>query len=222
MRNETLNLPPKTATAPRITILPQEIATTGASTLKSKGAHITINTINWEEFPYRPAVDAYIAHDGKQLFTLFEVTEQDPRAEVHEDFGEVWTDSCAEIFLQVPGTDHYFNFETTCKGVALAARRNSRTDFSLFTPEELQKVKRIASLAHDGASKDAHGNTSWWLLVAIPFALIGCQETPRQLKGNFYKCGDSTLSPHFLSWSPIHTPSPNFHCPEFFGTINFE
>ncbi|MCF0172470.1 MAG: hypothetical protein HUJ91_01855, partial [Bacteroidales bacterium] len=27
---------------------------------------------------------------------------------------------------------------------------------------------------------------------------------------------------HFLSWNPIGTPTPDFHCPEYFGTIEFE
>ena len=37
--------------------------------------------------------------------------------------------------------------------------------------------------------------------------------------GNFYKCADETMNPHFVSWSPIDLPEPNFHCPEFFGEI---
>lgn len=39
---------------------------------------------------------------------------------------------------------------------------------------------------------------------------------------NFYKCGDKLQTPHFLSWNPINLEKPNFHCPEFFGTLNFE
>lgn len=29
-------------------------------------------------------------------------------------------------------------------------------------------------------------------------------------------------SPHFLSWAPIDLPNPMFHCPEFFGKLQFE
>ena len=42
---------------------------------------------------------------------------------------------------------------------------------------------------------------------------------PEKIMGNFYKCADDTEFPHFVSWSPIDLPSPNFHCPEFFGEI---
>ena len=41
------------------------------------------------------------------------------------------------------------------------------------------------------------------------------------MRANFYKCGDKTLQPHFLSWSPIHSEKPDFHRPEDFGIINF-
>ena len=45
---------------------------------------------------------------------------------------------------------------------------------------------------------------------------------PEKLMGNFYKCADGTDSPHYVSWSPIKTEKPNFHCPEFFGELIFE
>lgn len=38
---------------------------------------------------------------------------------------------------------------------------------------------------------------------------------------NFYKCGDETEFPHYGAWSPVGTPSPDFHRPEFFGTLIF-
>ncbi len=41
-------------------------------------------------------------------------------------------------------------------------------------------------------------------------------------KANVYKCGDNLSKPHFLSWNPIHHPTPNFHLPEFFGTLELE
>ena len=41
------------------------------------------------------------------------------------------------------------------------------------------------------------------------------------LRANFYKCGDKCQQPHYLSMAPINTPSPNFHCPEFFQEVKF-
>ncbi|MDD2936708.1 MAG: carbohydrate-binding family 9-like protein, partial [Proteiniphilum sp.] len=28
--------------------------------------------------------------------------------------------------------------------------------------------------------------------------------------------------PHFISWSPIDLPKPNFHVPQFFGLLELE
>ncbi|MNL73189.1 hypothetical protein D3C87_1986170 [compost metagenome] len=44
----------------------------------------------------------------------------------------------------------------------------------------------------------------------------------QKFKGNFYKCGDKLEQPHYLSWSPIHLPHPQFHAIDFFGNINFQ
>jgi hypothetical protein len=44
---------------------------------------------------------------------------------------------------------------------------------------------------------------------------------PETIRANFYKCGDSTAVPHYLSWSHIATETPDFHRPEFFGELYF-
>lgn len=64
----------------------------------------------------------------------------------------------------------------------------------------------------------------WELTVKIPFTLMGLDPNnlPEKIRGNFYKCADGTDSPHYVSWSPIKTEKPNFHCPEFFGELIFE
>ena len=53
------------------------------------------------------------------------------RAEVMEDGGHSWEDSCVEVFLQNPANaEEYFNFEVTSRGFLLAARgagRENRT-----------------------------------------------------------------------------------------------
>ncbi|MCF0164164.1 MAG: hypothetical protein HUJ92_02685, partial [Bacteroidales bacterium] len=43
-----------------------------------------------------------------------------------------------------------------------------------------------------------------------------------QMTANFYKCGDDTAVPHFLSWNPIPIEKPSFHRPDHFGKIIFE
>ena len=59
----------------------------------------------------------------------------------------------------------------------------------------------------------------WWLVEVIPFSLIGLEGPGRTIRANFYKCGDNCDTTHFLSWSPIGLPAPDFHCPAFFGEV---
>ncbi|MDA0991466.1 MAG: carbohydrate-binding family 9-like protein, partial [Verrucomicrobia bacterium] len=40
-------------------------------------------------------------------------------------------------------------------------------------------------------------------------------------RSNLYKCGDATSHPHWLTWSPIDRPKPDFHVPDQFGTLTF-
>ncbi|MDE6498583.1 MAG: hypothetical protein K2L21_07985, partial [Muribaculaceae bacterium] len=72
--------------------------------------------------------------------------------------------------------------------------------------------------------KELEGIFSWNLLTSIPLELIGVryEGTPVEMRANFYKCASATSQPHFLSWNPIATTKPDFHRPEFFGTLILE
>jgi len=66
---------------------------------------------------------------------------------------------------------------------------------------------------------------SWQLTLVIPAEVFSEHQltdfTGEQVKVNFFECGDELPDPHYLSWSNINYPEPNFHFPEFFGEIKF-
>ena len=177
-----------------------------------------IGYVNWPEFPYKPKASFRMACSDKAIAILFEVTEDHVRAEAMENNGPVWQDSCVEFFVMGPDGVHYTNFEMNCAGTMLAARRTSRHDPSQFTPEQFAQVRRITSLPHEPSDSRAEGQ-SWWAMEVIPFEAFGYSEKPASLRANLYKCGDKCDQPHFLSWSPINLPNPDFHCPDWFGKI---
>ena len=90
---------------------------------------------------------------------------------------------------------------------------------SSITKSFFSEILRIAQ--YEGLQDFSGGIWNWRVTVVIPFSLIGVdpENLPERLRANFYKCGDETAHPHFLSWSPIGTPSPDFHRPEFFGEL---
>ena len=70
------------------------------------------------------------------------------------------------------------------------------------------------------------GDYSWEMTIVIPATSL-THNKDVQLKGlksnaNFYKCGDKSAEEHYLSWNSIATERPDFHRPEYFGSIIFE
>ena len=159
-----------------------------------------------------------IAHSDDAVVVMFEVEEEHVRAVSLQNNGPVWEDSCVEFFVANPAGEGYFNFEVNCIGTMLAAYRKSRSEAVHFSDEQMAQIRRFGSL--DRACVDLRGaGQRWWMVEVIPFSLLGLKSAPKSIRCNFYKCGDKCDRPHFLSWSPIDKPEPNFHCPEFFGEV---
>lgn len=178
----------------------------------------SVACVNWEEFPYSPSVTFRLAFSKEALAIMFQVSEENVRAVTLEPHGPVWEDSCVEFFVKNPKGEGYFNFEINCIGSLLAAFRLSRNEAQPFDKEQMERVRHFGSLAHQPI--DLKGQQeSWWMVEVIPFELLGLEEAPSHIDANFYKCGDKCEKAHFLSWSPIALPEPNFHCPEFFGRV---
>jgi hypothetical protein len=107
----------------------------------------------------------------------------------------------------------------------LASLHKSREQSIKFSPHEMASVFRHASIIHR-YEKNGNQVSDWSLYLEIPKHLLrfDAKESLSQkiFKANFYKCGDLTDEPHFLSWNPISAPKPNFHVPQFFGQLETE
>ena len=184
----------------------------------------TIEILNWSAlYPYRPITQFNIARSNKSIFIKYSVRGSMLRAIYSNDQDPVHDDSCVEFFCKPVGADTYTNFEFNCIGTCSASRRKSRyEDVFPFSMEEMQSIKRYPSIGRR-AFNEMEGMFEWELTVEIPFNLIGIdpQNLPKKLLGNFYKCADGTDSKHFVTWSPVKTEKPDFHCPEFFGELYF-
>lgn len=191
------------------------------ATLEAGGERRIIGCNNWPGmFPYHPLSSFTIAHSGKSLYIDFFSRTNFLRAEVYEDLGPVCGDSCVEFFVQPHEGGEYWNFEFNCIGTLNASHRLTRNEPVRLSPDELARVQRIASCGNR-PFRELEGIFSWNLLTVIPLDLIGVsyEGKPVEMRGNFYKCASATSQPHYLSWNPIPTPTPDFHRPEFFGTL---
>ena len=188
--------------------------------LDAAGVKGSLDCLNWPEWPEKPSCRFSLGWCREGLGILFDVEGRDLRARALEDNGSVWEDSCCEFFVTDPYDGTYYNFELTCIGSLLSSKRKSRLDSVLREKEDVARVIRHSSLAHE-ETEISDRIFSWTVAMLIPYDLIGIDRdnVPVSVRGNFYKCGDLTAHPHFLSWNPIGTPKPDFHRPEYFGEL---
>ena len=188
--------------------------------LELGGARFDVACVNWPEtFPYAPLCSGRVARTKDALVVDFRVSGLDLRAQNMEDNGRQWEDSCVEVFIKDPEKADYSNFEINALGKVLACYGSVREGRTRRPEEQMKKILRFAHL--EGGPLDKEGVQTWRVGVVIPFELIGVDpgNLPHSIRANFYKCGDKTAHPHYLSWSPIDTPKPDFHRPEFFGEL---
>ena len=188
--------------------------------LELEGARFQVDQVNWPAtYPYAPLCAGRIARTEESLIVDFRVSGLDIRAQNTEDNGKQWEDSCVEFFVENPDGSEYYNFEVNPLGKVLAARGAGRENRVKRPAEEMAQILRTAR--YEGAQDFQGGIWDWRVTLIVPFELLGAdpENLPEKLRANFYKCGDETAHPHFLSWSPIETESPDFHRPEFFGEL---
>ncbi|MEG0467442.1 MAG: carbohydrate-binding family 9-like protein [Mucinivorans sp.] len=190
---------------------------------------VNIACNNWpSEYPYAPSANFSVAHDSDALYIRFRVIEDCAMALVSEDQGPVWTDSAVEFFISFDDTG-YYNFEFNCIGRALLAFRKQKPSPTVAPPEVMAIIERDSTLGGECFAErflDTGDRVNWELNVKIPREAFFKHKIETldglMARGNFYKCGDNLSKPHYLSWNPIDTPTPNFHVEQFFGDLAFE
>ena len=194
-----------------------------AKLMETAALRQSIDIVNWKEFPFIPEVAFDIARGEKDLYIHYLVHGLSLRAMAYEDGEYVHPDSCVEFFMRKDDELFYTNFEFNCIGTCLAARGTGRHNRTPFTSNEFAKIRRHSTLPRK-PFEEKEGLYTWKLTVAIPFELMGLDASnlPDKIRGNFYKCADETSYPHYITWSPIKLPAPDYHCPEHFGEICFK
>jgi hypothetical protein len=183
-----------------------------------------IEKINWPVFSYKPDVRFRIAYSDYAIFLKYYVREDFVKAEKTSSNEMVCEDSCVEFFVSPSDDGIYYNFEFNPIGTCLLASGSSRHDRKKAPVSVIETIKRKGTF---GLSpfKEITGDQSWTLTVVIPFEAffrhrISSPEGT-QFQANFYKCGDKLTQPHYLTWNPVGTKSPDYHQPGFFGLLRF-
>ena len=184
----------------------------------SRAEKALISNYKWTE-GYAPEAYAQLIYiEGRGFALKMTAMEENPKA-IYDKYNDpVYKDSCLEFFVRFNSeSPKYMNFEMNSNGSFLAAVRADRAN---KTP-----INMLAPLPRVKATKE---EDKWSVEVFFSNDFIGklfgkfSFARGESFKGNFYKCGDETEIPHFGMWAPIDNPTPDFHRPEFFGTLKIE
>ena len=184
-----------------------------------KCKEINIDNNNWD-IAYSPKSIAKIGYDDNGIYVFMSSYEDNIRYTLKERNSDVYTDSCLEFFFMplVNNNDKYINFEINPLGTMLTAVGKNRDTREFFYDGDSSYFKMETEI------KDNYWNLSYYIPESLIAKYIDGFTIQKgiNIKANFFKCGDKSNIAHFLSWTKIETPSPDFHRPEFFGTLIFE
>ena len=176
-----------------------------------------------------PETAVKLAYHEAALYVLFRVEDRYVRAVAPRHQASVCGDSCVEFFF-TPGPEvssGYFNFEMNCGGTLLFHfHPDGGAGFGEIPVQDCENMRKMHSLPRI-VDPEIQETVTWTAGVGIPFALLEryCRVAAPKPKAvwrvNFYKCADNSSHPHWLTWSPVDFPKPNFHLPEFFGFLEF-
>lgn len=174
----------------------------------------------WAAYPYKPRIRFAMAYDAQRIYLKYYVEENFIKAANGQINAPVYQDTCVEFFVLFDDTG-YYNLEFNCTGTALVGFGKAREGRRLLPEEIIRKIRYLAVIRNQDVN-----TVHWELTLAIPLEVF-IHHGPislrgKKVRGNFYKCGDRLPEPHYLAWSNIQSPEPDFHRPEFFGTLVFE
>lgn len=184
-----------------------------------------IDTYKWLD-GYTPEAAAQLVYVEGECFILrMTCAEKDPLRRFRQYNEPVYTDSCLEFFADYTGAGAYVNMEMNACGTLLSCigkGRGNRTPIKDICHGDIFPVS--SSIDPDRWTVTA--------TVSLPMLAELYGETVEALAerfvsgytfcGNFYKCGDETAVPHYGMWRPVETENPDFHRPEYFGTLVIE
>lgn len=159
---------------------------------------------------------AQLCYDEEALYVRLSTKEANIRAEETGKYGMPCLDSCLEFFFcPMENSNTYFNIEFNPNGCLYLGIGNDRYDLIRLIPEEDNPLQAQPKRTEDGWEITYRITASFIRRFFPGFELA----SGGMLRGNFYKCGDETVQPHYYCWNPITQEQPDYHLSQFFGKL---
>jgi hypothetical protein len=189
---------------------------------------ISVNNFMGEIPAFKPVVKAKMIYDEENFYVIFKVEDRRVRIQVDRFNGPVSGDACVELFFS-PDSEHplnYFNLEINAGGTALMAYHEGKSRQNLSEQDFKDVV--IAHTLPKKLDGEIEGPVTWTLEYKLPIKMLKPYSRVTQpkknvaWKANFYKTSSRSTNPHYLTWSVVNHPTPQFHLPQYFGTLIFK
>lgn len=179
---------------------------------------------------FQPVVEAKMMYDDNNVFVIFRVKDRFVQSTVQEYNGSVSENSCVEFFFS-PDSSYplkYFNLEINAGGTPLIFYISKPwNDFIKLDSTDIGKIEIAHSLPKK-VDPEITEPVTWTIEYRVPLDMLKKYSNITKpgpgvtWKGNFYKTGSKTSNPNYMTWSFVDHPTPNFHLPQFFGTLKFQ
>lgn len=190
---------------------------------------IPVNKRMGEAPLFVPETQVKMACDEDHLYVFFRVIDRYVRCRITECNGPVYEESAVEFFFSPDPEypDRYFNLEINAGGTPLMRYNDFRLKQHRFLKvDDIRKIEISHSLPRI-VDPEMAGPLTWTIECKIPlrmlenYAKIIRPQPGVAWRANFYKIAEKGTNVHFLTWSEVVNPFPDFHLPEFFGTLRF-
>lgn len=179
---------------------------------------------------FEPVVESKMMYDDKNVYVIFRVKDRFVQSTVQEYNGSVSENSCVEFFFS-PDSSYplrYFNLEINAGGTPLIFYiAKPWNDYKKLETEDINKIEIAHSLPKKVFPEITEPIT-WIIECRVPLEVLEKYSNVTKpapgvtWKGNFYKTGSKTSNPNYMTWSFVDHPTPNFHLPQYFGTLKFQ
>ena len=187
---------------------------------------VSLESVRPESSEHYPKVLAKVVHDADSINGIFQVEDRYVKS-VHTHYQDmVCTDSCVEFFIKPSVGNGYFNLEMNAGGAFLfyyvknhQVEGDAYKEYMHVDPKDAAFVTVKTSLP-PVVDPEITEPLTWRCQFAIdrkamePYCGPLGTLSGQTWKCNFYKCGDKTSHPHWISWAPV--PILNFHLPDCF------
>ena len=203
---------------------PVELSGSVRATSWPRARPLHVDVYPWYAGGGKQATEVRLLYDPDNLYAQFRCRDLHIFSAETKLNGDVYKDSCVEMFAGID--EVYFNLEINCCGVMHLGVGSGRTPRRLVDAVLAGQIK-IATSIRSPIKAESPDDRDWWVAARLPFAVLN-KFTARVLtprpgatwRANFYRCG-GRIDPQYACWSPIDTPEPDYHRPEFFGELRF-